>query len=232
MNNMKILAIIPARGGSKGLPGKNIRPLCGKPLICYSIDVAREVVPDADICVTTDDPKIIQVVEDYGLPVPFVRPAELASDTATTSDTLLHALDYYQSVGCTYEAVLLLQPTSPLRRVEQVREAVDLFAAHRDVDMVVSVRVSHAPAVLCHDNADGYLESVLTHATRRQDAPEYYEYNGCIYVISVASLRSKGMPGFSRRLKYVMPEEDSMDIDTLTDFEIVSSLMQHRLYGE
>ena len=94
-----ILVVIPARGGSKGLPGKNIKNLCGKPLIAYSIDVARAITIDDNICVSTDDQKIIDVVEKYGLHVPFVRPAELASDTASTNDVLLHAVKFYEDKG-------------------------------------------------------------------------------------------------------------------------------------
>ena len=93
-----ILVVIPARGGSKGLPGKNIKNLGDKPLICYSIDVARAITFDDNICISTDDPKIIDVVEQYGLKVPFVRPAELASDTATTNDVLLHAVKLKQRI--------------------------------------------------------------------------------------------------------------------------------------
>ena len=108
---MKILVIIPARGGSKGIPHKNIKPLNGKPLIHYTIDEAREIVGDEDICVSTDDPEIIKCVEDYGLKVPFVRPEELATDTAGTYEVLLHALNFYEKQGRHYEVVLLLQNT-------------------------------------------------------------------------------------------------------------------------
>ena len=105
-----ILVVIPARGGSKGLPGKNIKDLCGKPLIGYSIDVARAITSDENICVSTDDQKIIDVVESYGLHVPFVRPAEFATDKAATNDVLLHAVDFYEKRGKHYDKLLLLQP--------------------------------------------------------------------------------------------------------------------------
>lgn len=227
---MKLLAVITARGGSKGLPGKNIRPLCGKPLLCYSIDVARAIVPDEDICVTTDDPKIIQVVEDYGLKVPFVRPAELAQDTSSSSDVLVHAIDFYRNeLGRDYDTILLLQPTSPLRRVEQVREAIELYRQHPGIDMVVSVRKSHASAVICRENEEGYIDQIFVQGgTRRQDAPTLYEHNGCIYVINAEALRAKGLAGFTKRVKYVMPEEDSLDIDSLTDFLLAETLLKNR----
>ena len=120
---MKILVIIPARGGSKGITHKNIKPLNGKPLIHYTIDEAREIVSDEDICVSTDDPEIIKCVEDYGLKVPFVRPKELATDTAGTYEVLLHALNFYEKQGRHYDVVLLLQNTSPFRKADQIKEA-------------------------------------------------------------------------------------------------------------
>ena len=108
------LYVIPARGGSKGIPHKNIKLLHGKPLIYYSIDIARSLTNDEHICVSTDDEEIIKVVSDYGLKVPFVRPRELANDTASTNDVLIHALKYYESIGKNYTAIVLLQPTSIL----------------------------------------------------------------------------------------------------------------------
>ena len=168
-----ILVVIPARGGSKGLPGKNIKMLCGKPLIAYSIDVARAITSDENICVSTDDQHIIEVVESSGLKVPFVRPAELASDTASTNDVLLHAVKFYEDKGKKFNKILLLQPTSPLRTVEQVKEAITLF--RNDIDMVVSVTKSHAPAVLCNDNDEGFVDLVYNkHACGRQLTHKYY----------------------------------------------------------
>ena len=124
---MNPLIIIPARGGSKGIPYKNIKPLNGRPLICYSIDIARQYTTDDNICVTTDDDKIISVVEQYGLKVPFKRPAKLSTDTATSNDVLVHALKYYEEQGRAIDPVILLQPTSPFRKVEFLKEAVNLY---------------------------------------------------------------------------------------------------------
>lgn len=220
---MKILTIIPARGGSKGLPGKNILPLCGKPLICYAIDIARSVCSDEDICVSSDDQMIIKIVEEYGLRVPFVRPAEFASDTATTNDVLLHAVNFYKEQGKEYDVVLLLQPTSPLRTSEQIKEAVEFYDA--DCDMVVSVKKSHAASVMCHQNEQGWLVPTLTKAQRRQDAPDFFEYNGAIYVINVKSLMQKGLAGFNKERKYIMPEINSIDIDTKLDFDFCEHIL-------
>lgn len=216
----RILAIIPARGGSKGLPGKNVKELCGKPLICWTIDAARGVLKDEDICVSTDYPAIADVVRDYGLKVPFLRPDYLATDSATTRDVLIHALDFYKKMGREYDVVLLLQPTSPLRTAIHIKEALSLYKP--DIDMVVSVKRSHAATVIVQDNQQGYLEFTLnSNAERRQNMPDYYEYNGAIYVINVLSLYSHLALNYSRKIKYIMNDESSMDIDDQLDFDIV-----------
>lgn len=217
---MKILAIIPARGGSKGLVGKNIKDLCGKPLICWTIDVAKGVLKDEDICVSTDFQSIADVVEDYGLKVPFLRPDSLASDTATTRDVIIHALDFYREQGKKYDVVLLLQPTSPLRTTKHVEEALALYRP--DLDMVVSVKKSHAAVVIANDDENGFLiPSLNANVGRRQDMPEYYEYNGAVYVINVQSLYANNTMNFKRKIKYVMDEEASVDIDTELDLKVV-----------
>ena len=121
-----ILIIIPARGGSKGIPRKNIKPLNGKPLIYYAIDTARAITADENICVSTDDVEIKSVVEAYGLQVPFLRPNALSTDTAGTYEVLIHALNFYEEQGKQYNTVLLLQTTSPFRTAEQVKEALEI----------------------------------------------------------------------------------------------------------
>jgi N-acylneuraminate cytidylyltransferase len=221
----KILAIIPARGGSKGIPKKNIKRLHGKPLIYYTIEVARTIFNNLDICVSTDDDEIIQVEENCGLKVPFKRPLELATDTATSNDVLLHALEFYESKKIFYDVIVLLQPTSPLRTAQHVKEAMSLY--HNDIDMVVSVKESHVPAVLCQESEEGYIELLFNkHTTRRQDIPNYYEYNGAIYVINVKSLKNKGMSAFDKKIKYVMPSNKSIDIDNHEDWNIAEYLLK------
>jgi len=221
---MNGLYIIPARGGSKGISRKNIKPLNGKPLICYSIDVARVLAKDEDICVSTEDDEIKQVVEDYGLSVPFKRPQELASDEAGTYEVLLHAINHYEKEGKKYDVIVLLQPTSPLRTIKDVQEAISLF--NMNLDMVVSVRESHAAAVICHENESGYLELTLSkNSSRRQDIKKFYEYNGAIYIINVETLKKKHLREFKKIKKYVMPAEYSIDIDTELDW-IMAEIIQ------
>lgn len=229
---MNPLIIITARGGSKGIPYKNIKLLNGKPLICYSIDVARQYTTDDNICVTTDDDKIISVVEQYGLKVPFKRPAELATDTAPSNDVLLHALNYYEQQSKIIDVIILLQPTSPFRKVEFLTEAVNLYDP--TIDMVVSVKEASAnPYYNCfEENINGFLsisKSIGHPITRRQDAPKVWEYNGSIYVINPTSLKDKGMQHFTTIKKYPMPENYSVDIDTPFDWKIAELLLQENM---
>lgn len=228
---MKALVIIPARGGSKGIPHKNIKPLGGKPLIYYTIDVARSIVPDEDICVSTDDAEIISVVEKYGLKVPFVRPDELASDTAGTYEVLLHALTYYEEqLHRHYDVVILLQNTSPFRTAKQLQEALSLYSD--DVDMVVSVKECAANPYYCvfEEDTNGYLHVCKGDGNifRRQDAPKVYEYNGAIYIMNATTLKTTHMHKMKKRIKYVMDENSSLDLDNMFDWQMAEYMLQSR----
>ena len=221
---MKTLYLIPARGGSKGIPHKNIKLLSGKPLIQYSIEVARQLVDDSDICLSTDDEEIKAVAEKLGLKVPFLRPEKLASDTATTSDVIVHALKFYENQGKHYDVVVLLQPTSPLRTVQNVKDCLSMYSP--EYDMVTTVKESCVSAVLCKENADGFLEQVIGgNNVRWQDAEKLYEYNGAVYVINAEAIKEKGLGGFTKIKKCVMSEENSMDIDTMLDWKFVEFIM-------
>ena len=231
MSNRKILCVIPARGGSKGIPHKNIKLLNGKPLIIYTIDIARQIFNDEDICVTTDDQQIIDVVEKYGLHVPFVRPFDLATDHATTQDVLRHALDFYEQKKQFYDVILLLQPTSPFRLKQHVEEAIKLYTDN--CDMVVSVREASANPYynLFEEDEFGYLHisKGKGNFTRRQDSPTVWEYNGSIYVINSKSLKTLMISDFSCKIKYLMENIYSMDIDDSLDWIIAEELLQKKL---
>lgn len=221
------LVVIPARGGSKGLPGKNIKPLNGKPLIYYTIDAAREVVDDSDICVTTDDEYIVSTVEKYGIKVPFLRPSKLASDNAGSYEVLLHALKFYQDKGIRYERIILLQPTSPFRTGHQIKEANKLW--NFDLDMVVSVKEtkSNPYFLLFEENKHGFLEkSKSGNFLRRQDCPKVWEYNGAIYIINVKSLQKFKLNEFTKVVKYEMDNFSSLDIDDMMDFLMAETLVK------
>ena len=228
---MKPLVIIPARGGSKAIPHKNIKPLAGKPLIYYTIDVARQIVSDDDICVSSDDKEIIKCVEDYGLKVPFVRPAELASDTAGTYEVLLHALNYYENKGSHYDVIILLQNTSPFRTAKQVKEALLLYRP--ELEMVVSVKETATnPYYNCfEEDSEGYLKKTLESSmfTRRQDAPVTYEFNGAIYIINPDRLKTIHMGKFTKRVKYVMDSIHSVDLDNMIDWKFAEFIIKESL---
>lgn len=231
MMNDNVLTIIPARGGSKGIPRKNIKPLNGKPLIYYAIDTARAITSDENICVSTDDMEIKSVVEAYGLKVPFLRPDELATDTAGTYEVLLHALDFYEQQGKYYDIVLLLQTTSPFRKAEQVKEALELFRKTNDKDaMVVSVKEcpSNPYYDIFEEDHNGYLQISKGDGTiyRRQDAPKVYEYNGAIYIVDAHTLKRTHMHKIPHRVKYVMDAKSSFDLDTMQDWEMAEMMLK------
>ncbi len=224
---MKPLIVIPARGGSKRIPLKNITFLGGKPLIHYTLKVAREVFDDANIFVSTDSPDIKAVVEDYGLKVPFLRPDILATDTAGTYEVLLHALDFHENNCGPVDVIILLQPTSPFRKPLHVWAALALYSS--DIDMVVSVKEtsSNPYYVLFEEDESGFLKkSKKGNFSRRQDCPKVWEYNGSIYVINPESLKKMSHLSFPRVIKYEMDELVSMDIDTPTDLMLAECMLQ------
>lgn len=230
---MKSLVVVPARGGSKGIPHKNIKLLNGKPLICYSIDVARQFTTDDNICVTTDDDEIIKVVEEYGLKVPFKRPDYLATDTCGSNEVIQHAYRFFAEKGIQYDAILLLQPTSPFRKVEFLKEAVALY--DDSIDMVTSVKLSSCNPYYdgFEEDADGLLKISKGDGTieRRQDAPSVWQQNGSIYVINPKSLMEKGMAHFTKIRKYAMSELYSVDIDNSFDWKVAELVINEKMIG-
>ena len=224
---MSSLFLIPARGGSKGLPGKNIKPLNGKPLIAYTIELAKKLAESDRICVSTDDDEIIEVVRSYGLEIPFTRPSELASDTASSYDVILHAVDHYIDRGVEFDNVVVLQPTSPLRTLEDVRNCLEILTG--EIDAVVSVKEadSNPYFTLFEEDEDGFLhQSKKSASARRQDAPTVLEFNGAVYAINVAALgKHKAIAEFSRIKNYKMDKVHSVDIDDIVDFQYCEFLL-------
>lgn len=219
------LILIPARGGSKGVPGKNIRCLGDAPLIVHSIRTALEIAPDpSDVVVSTDSEQIAEIAEAAGASVPFMRPAELATDTASSRDVILHAADRLAR-----ETVVLLQPTSPFRKAEDIRKALELFEEKRP-DMVVSVKPAATnPYYNAYEaTPDGSLriskgDGLLT---RRQDAPPVWEIDGSIYVINVGSLRKfTSLARLPRILPIRNTVDYNIDIDSELDFRIAEFLI-------
>lgn len=227
-----MLIVIPARGGSKGVPGKNIKELGGKPLIQYAIDAARDIFEDKDIIVSTDSEKIKTTVESLGLEVPFIRPVELATDQSGSREVLLHALSFFESKDIYPETLILLQPTSPFRNATHIEEALALY--NNDLDMVVSVKEtkSNPYYILKEENSQGFLEnSKKGNFTKRQDCPKVWELNGAIYIINIKSLKSRPINEFTKVKKYVMDEVSSHDIDTKMDWNYAEFIIKNKLIG-
>jgi N-acylneuraminate cytidylyltransferase len=228
---MKPLIIIPARGGSKGVPRKNIKLLNNRPLIGYTIEAALNIFSDAVVCVSTDDVEIKGVVENLGLTVPFIRPQELSSDTAATQEVLLHALEFYSKQGYEADTIILLQVTSPFRTAEHIKQAIDLFEQAQDCEMVVSVKETSSNPYYVHfeESKEGYLVKLLKNSfVRRQDCPTVYELNGAIYIIKAEVLKEKKMNEFTKIVKYEMNQTASHDIDTMLDWQFAEFLVKQQ----
>ncbi|EGR0057829.1 acylneuraminate cytidylyltransferase family protein [Vibrio vulnificus] len=229
---MKILAITPARGGSKRLPGKNIKNLNGKPLIQWTIDAALAVQEIARVMVTTDCDEIAEIAKKAGAEVPFIRPPELATDTSSSSDVIRHALDFYRAQGEEFDFVLLLQPTSPIRSADDIRHAIEQLKAHT-ADAVVSVcPCDHSPLWANTLPDDRSMADFIRHEVsqlRSQDLPDYYRINGAIYLTKVSRFYQENSLFLSSNIfAYVMDNESSVDIDHELDFLIAETVLKYR----
>ncbi|MFC2151957.1 cytidylyltransferase domain-containing protein [Bacteroidota bacterium] len=233
MNNLikDSLILIPARGGSKGLPRKNIIPLNGKPLIFYTLEIAKKVVDLKNICVSTDDIEIAKAVEKYGVKVPFMRPSELSTDVTSSEAVIKHALDFYKNEkNINYKKIILLQPTSPFRKKEHLTDADSLWSS--DTDMIVSVVKTKANPYfsLYEENKNGFLQrSKASDYERRQGIPDVWQLNGSIYIINVDSFNVKGMRKFDKIIKYPMDKIYSVDIDDVLDLKWAENLLNLNL---
>ena len=230
MSVEKPLYIIPARGGSKGIPRKNIKPLGGRPLLDYAARGAFEALgPDADrrrVVLSTEDEEIASVGRACGLDVWYMRPASLAGDTVGSREVILDVMDKADAIGLEYDAVVLLQPTSPFRAVGDILGAQALYDPE-STDMVVSVCESGANPYynLFETSQDGTLHVCKGSGliTRRQEAPKVWEYNGAVYVIRPESIRQMPLGAFPRRIPFEMPRSRSLDLDTPADWAIAES---------
>lgn len=219
---MKILFLIPARAGSKGLPGKNTKILGNKPLICYTIDFVLDNIKATDeLCISTNDDEVIRICNELEIIIPFKRPEYLSTDNASSQDVILHALSFYSAIGKEFDAVMLLQPTSPFRLKEDFRKVIEVFSD--DCEMAVSVNVSKDNPYfnLFEENGNGFLsKSKKGDFKRRQDCPDVYAFNGSIYLIRISALKNSLIGNFTNIKKVKMPNERSIDIDTLLDWNL------------
>lgn len=228
----RILTLITARGGSKGVPRKNIRSLAGKPLIAWTIEAALQSSISSRIVVSTDDPEITVVGKEFGAEVPFLRPAELANDTATSESVIEHALSWMaQNEGFYPDLLLLLQPTSPFRTGADIDNAFKLLKK-KAAAAVVSVTPNLRPVQwLRMINEEGCLvdSGMGSLIDRRQDAELYYALNGAIYLIHTDVFLKEHTLYPKRTMPYIMPSERSLDIDSELDFLIADLVMRHNL---
>lgn len=214
--------LIPARGGSKGIPHKNLKPFCGVSLTGRAVDQALVCAQENDVVfVSTDSEEISLEGKKHGAIVPFLRPQELASDTASTYSVILHALEEFRKMGREFKRLVLLQPTSPLRSIDDITGCIKLWTP--DIDMVVSVCESSANPYynLFEENPEGYLKICKGSGeyTRRQDAPKVWEYNGAVYVITVSSVLTCKIGDFTKVVPFIMPSSRSIDLDTPEDWD-------------
>lgn len=227
---MNVLGLVLARGGSKGIPRKNIAPVAGKPMMAWTIEAALASGVFSRLIVSTDCPDIAAVAREFGAEVPFMRPAELAQDHTPGLDVTLHLLDWLRENGGEPDYVYILQPTSPLRTAEDIRGAVE-FAIARNADAVIGVtEASPHPWLARTMAADGtldYLIHVEPKPTSRHEYPAAWLINGAAYVTRTESLRRTRTFQPPGTLGYVMPIERSLDIDTPWELHLANLIMSH-----
>lgn len=224
---MKVLAIIPARGGSKGVPRKNIIEIKGKPLICYSIEAGLKAKENGIIdtlVVSTDDEEIADISRAAGADVPFIRPDYLSNDTAKSVDVMIHAYEFYREKGKEFDTILLLQPTTPLRTAEDIGEALAIFKESK-VSSLISCYKEEYICDLVSYHKDGNMAIALNPkhngGGRRQELPDLYVRNGAIYITSVNQMIKNHKVFDDTPAMYVMPKERSVNIDCMDDVEML-----------
>lgn len=229
INSKKTLAIIPARGGSKGLPGKNLRPLRGVPLIAWTIKRATESRYLDKVITSTDDAEIAQVAKEAGAEVPFIRPSELATDTATSADVIIHALDEMEARGNSFDYIALLEPTSPLRKPEDIDKGIEKLLASPEKDTLVSLGEVHLehPMVMKKVEKDivaPYAD--LPSITQRQEADEAYFPYGVLYLSKVDSFRKSKTFYGDKTLPFFIERWQNYEIDDIVDFMVIEKIME------
>ncbi|WP_111672145.1 acylneuraminate cytidylyltransferase family protein [Algoriphagus litoralis] len=227
---MKILGLIPARGGSKGIPGKNIKSLAGQPLLAYTLNSARESSLLTKVILSSDDAEIIQVARQLNLEVPFVRPSDFASDAAPTLPVIIHALQFFEEQGQQFDAVCLLQVTSPFRRPGMVDEAIQRFIDTRADSLISVLPVPHEfnPHWVFEPGSNGLLEIATGEKTiipRRQDLPPAYFRDGSIYLTKTAVLLNQHSL-YGEKIAHILGDpERYVNLDTMKDWEKAESLI-------
>ncbi len=231
-----ILGIIPARGGSKGLPGKNVRELSGKPLIAWSIERALTSKFIDKVIVTTDDSEIEEISKQYGAEVPFTRPAYLAGDTTSMLDVVLHATDFYKDRNITFDYIALLEPTSPLRKEGDIDSAIEELIDHEEeADGLVSVGEVHLEHPSIMKGIDGGyvrpIEISTENVTRRQDLDKVFFPYGVIYLVKTEKLIANKTFYQERTIPYFIERWQNYEVDDVYDFVCIEAVMNHEMEG-
>ncbi len=229
LNGKRILAMIPARGGSKGLPGKNIRPLGGRPLIAWTIDAALGSRIIDHLVLSSDSAAIIRVAQEHGCDAPFIRPADLSTDSAPGLAPAKHCVQMLPG----YDYLVILQPTSPFRSSEDIDRAIQTCIDANAASLVSVTKASQHPSWMSHIDKDGRLSHITKDPapTRRQDLSPVYALNGAIYVVKTNWLHDADSLLDADTLAFSMPEQRSIDIDTALDFRIAEMMAQDILSG-
>jgi CMP-N,N'-diacetyllegionaminic acid synthase len=230
--NSGFLVIIPARGGSKGIVKKNIVKIHGKPLIQYTVEPAVRLIKEEKVdeaIVSTDSREIADISEKLGISVPFIRPKELAGDKSKSVDVILHALDYFENKNMFFYAVVLLQPTVPLRSYEDIVNSIDLFC-RKDSDSLITVHADNQLSDLVMYKKDGCFAVPLNQdhnkGVRRQNFKKTYVRNGAVYITRVDYLRKNKKVISDRPLLYEMPKNRSVNIDSYDDLEVAECILK------
>jgi CMP-N,N'-diacetyllegionaminic acid synthase len=232
-NKKRILAIIPARGGSKGLPDKNIKPLCGKPLIGWSIEQAKYSDYIDEIFVTTDSRKIADIANEFGVNVPFLRPAELANDTSSSMDVVAHVLSHYESRNIFFHYIVLLEPTSPLRKKNDLDTAIQLAIENETADGIISLGEVHMehPMIVKKINEKGkitpYIDNVKKISQRQQADKAYFPY-GVIYMIKTEIFKKERAFYTNNILPYYIERWQNYEVDDIYDFITIEAIITKR----
>jgi len=225
---MNVISIITARGGSKGILRKNIRPLAGKPLIVHSIEASLAATEVSRTLFSTDDAEFAEIARQHGAEIPFMRPPELAADHASHMSVMLHLLDWLEARGELPDALLLLQPTCPLRTAQDLDGAIELMATSGCPAVVGMCEAVTHPFLTYALDDQGLLVPIIEHGVnypRRQDLPPAYQLNGALYLNRSESLRGTQAFQPPGTRPWIMPEERSVDIDSLDDFALAELIL-------
>lgn len=230
------LAIIPARGGSKGLPGKNIKMLCGKPVIAWSVEAGLQSEYIDEVMVTTDCTQILEIANKYGANTPFLRPGLISTDIATTYDVIQHTVDFYKnSLEREFDYIVLLEPTSPLRTAQDIDTSIEFLLSRPTAKSIVGLgkTESQNPNFLVHKNKDGFIfgyKDENMNVSRRQDIDDVYFFEGSVYVSDVETYLERKTFYHQDALGLEFPKFKSLEMDDMDDYIMIEAIMKHKGY--